>query len=65
MSSNSTQSAHQFLRTPLHVAIKHRDFRMAELLIESNSFVDALDFLGNSVLHYALDSDSTDLVFVS
>lgn len=53
------------MRTGLAVAVRHNHSEMIDLLLERNSFVDAVDLFGNSVFFYAIDSGSQELVFVS
>jgi hypothetical protein len=38
---------------------------MIKILVEANSFIDAIDFYGNSVLYYAIKAQNMDLSWVS
>ena len=46
------------------MAIEYRNFEAADLLVDKNSFLDALDFLGNSVFNYAVKSGNQILILV-
>lgn len=46
------------------MAVRHGQTQMVELLLEKNSFVDAVDSFGNSVFFYAVNSGSTELILV-
>jgi ankyrin repeat protein len=47
------------------LAVRHGHSKLVDLLLESSSFVNAVDYFGNSVFFYAVESGNPELVFVS
>ncbi len=56
------ENQNPFGRTPIQCAIHHRNFDVAQLLVESGSDVNATDYRKKSVLHYAVVSGNVNLV---
>ena len=48
--------------TALHVAIKNEDLKLAELLIDYNSNVDAKDLLGRTPIFFAVSNSNYEMV---
>mmetsp|Transcript_5320 Transcript_5320/g.5276 ORF Transcript_5320/g.5276 Transcript_5320/m.5276 type:complete len:510 (+) Transcript_5320:194-1723(+) len=60
--STDLNSQDASLRTPLHLACMHAKLQVAQLLVRSGAFLNAVDIDGNTPLHYAVLTEDKDFL---